>query len=119
MGGWVESEKPDRSWGVWEFQGKVRSEGIKLIHPEGEGSKAESLFLGIAKKTAGQGSAPRRKSPPSGDKPHNGRIVPPFPFVVIPNINPAFTKFLPSLTGVFTYPCYHESVVGKENPQED
>jgi len=40
-------EKHDRSWGVGEFRGKVHSEVIKIIHPEGEGSKAESLFLGL------------------------------------------------------------------------
>jgi len=41
----VGSEKPDRSWGVGEFRGKVRSEVIKPIPPEGEGSKAESPFF--------------------------------------------------------------------------
>jgi len=33
--GWVGSKKPDRSWVVEEFRGKVRSEVIKFIHPEG------------------------------------------------------------------------------------
>jgi len=46
LGGWVGSEKPDRSWGVWEFRSKVRNKVIKVIHPEGEGYKAEPLFWG-------------------------------------------------------------------------
>ncbi len=29
-----------------KIRGKVRSEGIELIHPEGEGSKAERCFRG-------------------------------------------------------------------------
>jgi len=47
LGGWVGSEKPDRSWGVGEFRGKVRNKVIMVIHPSGEGRKAESLFWGL------------------------------------------------------------------------
>ena len=47
LGGWVGSEKPDRSWGVWEFPGKVRNKVIKVLPPEGKDHKAESLFWGI------------------------------------------------------------------------
>jgi len=43
---WVRSEKPDRSWGVWGFRGKVRSDVIKVIYPESGGSKAEPPFWG-------------------------------------------------------------------------
>jgi len=38
-------EKPDRSWGVGGLGGKARSEVIKVIHPESEGCKIESLFF--------------------------------------------------------------------------
>jgi len=43
LGGWERRSRIVH--GVWgEFRGKVRSDVIKLIHPEGEDYKAEPLF---------------------------------------------------------------------------
>ena len=49
LDGWVRAKKPDRSWGAGEFRYTVRDEVLMVIHPEGEGSKAESLFWGKMK----------------------------------------------------------------------
>jgi len=48
--GRVGSEKPDRSWSVGKFRGKVHSEMMKVIHSEGEDCKAESLFWGYTRR---------------------------------------------------------------------
>jgi len=56
LGGWVGSEKPDHSWGVWEFRGKVRSDVTKVIHPESEGYKANRCFWDLAGPLAHSGA---------------------------------------------------------------
>jgi len=44
LGGWVGSEKPDRSWGVGEFRGKVRNKAIKSFTLKVKVTKVNRYF---------------------------------------------------------------------------